>query len=171
MWGWGAVGKRGPEGPPHRALTCVSALPFSGGVDHDQHEGCHHGDPGVHLQHRPDGRGWPGLRPAGLTNPPAGRVGAFLCHLPDILVSTVWGPFPWGETGGESKRVPLTPAFLAGHCSQDAETLEESDVVRPHWERCCGGSEFWGRHFSQGSEVPSSPAHWPKAEGSILYSH
>ena len=117
----------------------MSAPPFSGGVDHDQHKGRHHGDPGVHLQNQPDGRGWPGLCPARLANPPAGHVSAFLYHLPDILVSTVWGLFPWGEMGGESKRVPLTPISLAGHGSQYAETLEESDVSRPHW-----GEMLWG---------------------------
>lgn len=162
-WGWGAVGKRGPEGPAPGALTRMSTPPSSGGVDHDQHEGRHHGDPGVHLQHRPDGRGRPGLRPAGLANPPAGRVGAFLCHLPDILVSTVWGLFPWGETAEGSKKVLLTPTSLAGHGSQDAETLEESDVSRPHWGEMSWGLRVPGWAFQPGVRGSLQPT--PLAKG------
>lgn len=96
------------------ALTRMSTLPSSGGVDHNQCEGRHHGNPGVHLQHRPNGHGRPGLRPGGLANAPAGQVGDFLCHLPDILVSMVWGLFPWGETERDPRRCPSPlPLWLA----------------------------------------------------------
>ncbi|XP_010993061.1 solute carrier family 22 member 11 isoform X3 [Camelus dromedarius] len=58
-----------------------------GGVDHDLQEGHHHDNAGMQLQHRPDGPGRHGLCPAGLASPPAGRVCALLCHLPDVLVA------------------------------------------------------------------------------------
>uniref|UniRef100_A0A8C4PTM8 Uncharacterized protein n=1 Tax=Equus asinus TaxID=9793 RepID=A0A8C4PTM8_EQUAS len=58
-----------------------------GRVDHYPQEGCHPDDLGMHLQLGSDSPGWPGLLPAGLANPPAGRVSAHVCHLPDILVA------------------------------------------------------------------------------------
>lgn len=35
-------------------------------MDHNLQEGCYHDNHEPHLQHRPDGLGWPGLCPAGL---------------------------------------------------------------------------------------------------------
>lgn len=87
------------------ALTCSSAPPFSGGVDHDPHEGRHRDDPEMHLQHRPDGHGQPGLCPVGPASPLAGLVGALLGHLPDILVSAA-GAFSLGENITEREGDP-----------------------------------------------------------------
>uniref|UniRef100_A0A9L0IFP7 Solute carrier family 22 member 11 n=1 Tax=Equus asinus TaxID=9793 RepID=A0A9L0IFP7_EQUAS len=89
-----------------------------GRVDHYPQEGCHPDDLGMHLQLGSDSPGWPGLLPAGLANPPAGRVSAHVCHLPDILVGTVWGLFPWGEyscmrgrPGGKGAPYPRHPGW------------------------------------------------------------
>lgn len=112
------VGRRGPEAAawgPHRRASASSS---SGRVDHYPQEGCHPDDLGMHLQLGSDSPGWPGLLPAGLANPPAGRVSAHVCHLPDILVGTVWGLFPWGEyscmrgrPGGEGAPYPRHPGW------------------------------------------------------------
>lgn len=92
----GAVGKMGLKATTRGSHLHAFASPFSGGVDHDPQAGCHHDDPGLCLLHRPDAPGGSGLRPAGLAHPPSGSVNALLCHLPDILVGTMQGLFPWG---------------------------------------------------------------------------
>lgn len=81
-----------------RSFSCpivegASASPFSGCVDHSPQEGCYHDDLGLHLQHRPDGLGRPGLGLAGLAKPPAGCVHPLLGHIPAVLVSTLGSLF------------------------------------------------------------------------------
>ncbi|XP_077901861.1 solute carrier family 22 member 11 isoform X4 [Ictidomys tridecemlineatus] len=114
-----------------------------GGVDHDPQEGCFHDDTGMHLQHGPDGPGWPGLRPAGLEGPPAGRVCALLCHLPDILVAARVCPVadhqgqtrtsaPGAQEGGQDKR-PQGGQKDADHRGADVQHGRRDGLCRGPW--------------------------------------
>lgn len=136
--GMGCMGKRGPEGPAHRALTCVSVPSFSGGVDHDQHKGVHHGDPGVHLrigQMAVGGlaftlRDWRTLQLAV-------SVPFFVIFL--ISWSVQCGAFSLGEKQEGNPRGGPSPLPLWLAMAPKMPRPWKSDASRPHW-----GQTSWG---------------------------
>lgn len=138
-------------------------------MDHDQHEGCHHGVLGSTYsicQMAVGGLAFT-LQDCEPSSWPCRCLSLSSSRYPGRC--TVWGLFPWGEAGGESRGCPSPLPFLAV-APQDAETLEESDVVRPTG-RDVEAQSFGVGISARGPRPPQLSPNWPRAEGSILYSH
>lgn len=115
---------------------------------------------------------WPcsglGLHPAGLrTLQLAVSVPFFVVFL--ISWSVQCGAFSLGRSGRESQVGAPHPAFRLAMAPKDAETLEESDVVRPHWRDV--EAQSFGVGISASLRFPPAQPAGPGLEGSILYSH